>query len=104
MSPREINMSKSRKLSALLATVVAVSMFTTTSAFADSRHRNETRDEQFRSRSNNRRDTSNDGYRNDTRRGNSNARRSENFQGRVNRVERGRGGFNVWIGGGRYPF
>ena len=94
----EINMSKSRKLSGVFAAIVAVSMMTTTSAFADSRHRNETRDEQFRSRSDDRRGTSNYGYRNDTRRS------QQTFQGRVNRVEHNRGGYNVWIGGGRYPF
>jgi len=91
-------MSKSRKLSGVFAAIVAVSMMTTTSAFADSRHRNETRDEQFRSRSDDRRGTSNYGYRNDTRRS------QQTFQGRVNRVEHNRGGYNVWIGGGRYPF
>lgn len=69
------------------------------SVFAETRHRDETRDQQFRSRSNDRRDNSNDGYRNDTRRG-----RSENFQGRVSRVERFRGGYHVWVGGARYPF
>ena len=32
------------------------------------------------------------------------SRSSESFQGRVSRVERYRGGYNVWIGGGQYPF
>ena len=122
-------------------------MMTSTSAFADSRHRDETdrtfRDGQNRSNRNDnqtyRRNDSNHQYRNNNRqenstyqfrdngrqntssydqrgnsnydrRGNSNngsrneARRSESFQGRVNRVEHYRGGYNVWIGGGRYPF
>ena len=108
-------MSKSRKLSTLLAATIAVSMLAVPSVFADSRHRNETRDQQFRSQPNDRRGNSNDGYRNDTRRGdwrnnsndgyrNDGARRSENFHGRVSRVERGRSGYNVWVGGARYPF
>src|ERR1700738_1728856 len=42
MSPREINMSKSRKLSALFAAAVAVSVMTGTSAFAETRHRDVT--------------------------------------------------------------
>jgi hypothetical protein len=189
MSPREINMSKTSKLTALLAATVAVSLMTGTSAFADSRHRAETqttgRNEQIRTnpaqqfnsnfndrnagrqgnptydnrsgrqnnpnsnyrsdRSNNNsnynyrndrssNNNSNYSYRNDRNgnnnsnysyrndRGNSNnygyrndrgsqpstyrneSRRSESFQGRVSRVERYRGGYNVWVGGAQYPF
>ncbi len=72
-------------------------MITSTSAFADWRHLDATRDAQFRSRGDDRRGHSNDGYRNDTR-------HSQSFQGRVSRVEHFRSGYNVWIGGTRYPF
>ena len=82
-------------------------MMTGTSAFAETRHRDETRDQQFRSQSNNRNDNyrNNDSYRNNNSyRNSTSTRRSENFQGRVSRVERYRGGYNVWVGGARYPF
>jgi hypothetical protein len=87
---------------------------TGTSAFAETRHRDETkataRNEQvrtersFNDRNGNRQGNStydnrsnNSTYRGETR-------RNESFQGRVSRVERGRGGYNVWVGGSRYPF
>ncbi len=126
-------------------------MMTGTSAFAETRHRDETqptaRNEQNRndrgtnrqwnsnfndrngSRQGNstydnrsgRQNNSNDNFRNNDRNNNNNSnynrndrgnnstyrnesRRSESFQGRVNRVERNRGGYNVWVGGARYPF
>jgi hypothetical protein len=212
MSPREINMSKTRKLTALLAATVAVSLMTGTSAFAETRHRAETqqttgrneqartnRTQQFNSNSNDRnagrqgnsnsidrnagrqgnsnsidrnagrQGNSNSNDRNAGRQGNSNSidrnagrqgnstydnrsgrqnnsnsiyrndrnnnsnynngnargnnsnysyrndrgnsstyqnetRRSESFQGRVSRVEQYRGGYNVWVGGARFPF
>src|SRR5260370_8205338 len=76
MSPREINMSKSRKLSALFAATVAISMMTGTSAFAETRHRDETqptaRNEQNRNdRGTNRQWNSNFNDRNGSRQGNS---------------------------------
>jgi len=90
-------MNRSRKLSGVLAAIAAAAMMTSTSAFADSRPRNETRDQQFRSRGDDRRGNANHSYRNDTR-------RSESFHGRVSRVESYRGGYNVFIRGARYPF
>ena len=96
-------------------------MLSTTSAFAETRHRDETngawRNGQNRSdrqdnseydnrngRQNNSNYNRNDRYNNSNRGYGNGSRRGESFQGRVNRVERNRGGFNVWIGGGRYPF
>src|SRR6266852_2342930 len=137
----EITMKSSRKLVAIFAATSVAAMLSTTSAFAETRHRDETdrrwdrsqsptqqnRDRQSqrdqnrsydnnrsfdtnRSSNNNRSFDSgrsydnrsygrgqNNGYRNESRRG-------ESFQGRVSRVERYRGGYNVWIGGARYPF
>jgi hypothetical protein len=118
---------------------------TGTSAFAETRHRDETkatarndqnrtdRTRQFNSNSNdrnasrqgnstsdnrsgrqndsnyNRNNSNNNSNYNRNDRGNNSTsrnetRRNESFQGRVSRVERGRGGYNVWVGGARYPF
>jgi hypothetical protein len=141
-------MSNSRKLSAVFAATVAVSMLFGSSAFAETRHRDETNatapneqdrtdrtrhlNSNFNDRSgsrqshsiydnrgerqndrnyNNRYDRNNNyndrNYRND--RGNNStyrneSRRGESFQGRVSRVERYNGGYDVWVGGTRYPF
>ncbi len=103
-------MSKSRKLSAVFAATVAVSMLFGTSAFAETRHRDETN---FNDRNGSRQghstydnrggrqNNSDYNYRNDR---NDNSRRRESFQGRVSRVERFNGGYDVWVGGTRYPF
>jgi hypothetical protein len=60
-------------------------------------NRNDRRDNSNYNRNDRNNNSSNRGYGNGSR-------RSESFQGRVNRVERYRGGYNVWIGGGQYPF
>ena len=97
-------MIKVRKL-AVVFTVA--STLTSLSAFAESRHRDATREQSWRGRSqshsqsefrNERRDYDrrNDSYRND-------GRRNYSTYGRVTRYERDRGGYRVWVGGG-YPF
>jgi hypothetical protein len=123
---REIKMMKVRKL-AVVFTVA--STMTALSAFAESRHRDATR-EQSHIRRENRSDSRsdnrsydrgsrndrgydndrsgyrnhnyrNDNYRNDNYRNDS--RRDYSTHGRVTRMERYRGGYRVWVGGG-YPF
>src|SRR5260370_3312879 len=105
MSPTEISMSKSRKLSAVFAATVAVSMLFGTSAFAETRHRDETN---FNDRNGSRQghstydnrggrqNNSDYNYRNDR---NGNSRRPESFQGRVSRPEPYNGRYGVFVDG-----
>jgi hypothetical protein len=123
---------KNKQLSSGLAAAVAVAALLGTSAFADSRHAdetswrdggrrdraesrgrgNETRNDRDwnrdgdRNRGNDRdRDHDrdrNDSYRND--RSDRNDRQPYFANGRVSRVDRDRDGYRVWVGGARYPF
>jgi hypothetical protein len=114
-----------------MAAALTVAPMFGTSAFAESRHQRATRDggssrqsaqrDEHRSAPthNDRHDTSvrsdrgtrndgtrheafrNDGIRHDGFR--NDVRQSVRFDGRVNRIERFRGGYHVWVGGGRFP-
>jgi hypothetical protein len=130
-------MNKSKKLAALFTGTAAVLMLTAASAFAETRHRAETRDDsQSTLQQTERRDSAqfdrdgrtqaHDAYRFDSRsnssrnydrRGNESfhayrgtydhapvRNESRYYSGRVNRIERDRSGFRVWVGGAPYPF
>jgi hypothetical protein len=111
-------MNKSKKLAALFSGTLLVSMMFASSAFADSRHRDETRDESWRNRDSTQRTfnaTQSHDRNNGTQRSfNStqshdryNGRESQSrysYSGRVSRVESYHGGYRVWVGAARYPF
>jgi len=95
-------MNKSKKLAALFGSTLLVSTLCATSVFADSRHRDETRDESWRSNKGSQRNfnstQSHDRY-------NGQAYGSRySYSGRVTRVQAYGGGYRVWVGAAPYPF
>ena len=85
-------MTKPTKLAALFTGAMALSLLSGTSAFAETRHRDETRDNEWRrgrETQSQRRSSRND---------------SHYFEGRVSRVQRYNGGYRVWLDRGGYPF
>jgi hypothetical protein len=95
-------MNKSKKLAALFSSTLWVSTLCATSVFADSRHRDETRDQSWRNNNSSQRSfnstQSHDRY-------NAQASRSKySYSGRVTHVEHYNGGYRVWVGAAPYPF
>jgi len=116
-------MNKSKKLAALFSSTLLVSTMFGASAFADTRHRDETKDQTWRStkstqetrrnlnttQSTESRDRYNTQrtYNSTQSRGRYNAQVSGSrysYSGRVTRVESYHGGYRVWVGGAPYPF
>ena len=116
-------MNKSKKLAALFSSTLLVSTMFAASAFADTRHRDETRDQSKEQSWRSTRNTtqtqravnstrSQDRYEgqrtsNSTQshaRYNGQASSRYAYSGRVTRVESYHGGYRVWVGGAPYPF
>ncbi len=120
-------MTKSRKLAAIFTGAMSLSLLSGTSAFAETRHRDDTQNNDWRrgqQSDRNRRDDSqtyrenrsrtDSSQRNDNRSYDRSQSQSYNrapvrndsryFQGRVSRVQHYNGGYRVWLDRGGYPF
>jgi len=98
-------MNKTKKLAALFSSTLLVSTMFAASAFADSRHRDETRDESWRSTKNSQSTQRNLNSTQSHGRYNAQASASRySYSGRVTRVQSYHGGYRVWVGAAPYPF
>lgn len=92
-------MKNTGRIKAILAATAALTLLATASASAEDRHRDGTGRNNGGYRDNGSYRNENHSYRNETRNSN---RFSE--RGRIQRFERERDGYRVWVGGGRYPY
>ena len=92
-------MKNTGRIKGIIAATAALTLLVTASASAEDRHRDGTGRNNSGYRDNNGYRNENHSYRNETRNTN---RYSD--RGRIQRFERGRDGYRVWVSGARYPY